>query len=419
MVVFNSIAMLLLFAAIVIMLVNRATFLSPVLPIALMWLVSTFLYAIFFSINSAAISVALIMMLSLFYSYVVGGSLSNTFGHGGLDRPIARNVEERIVGFPALYIFTFVSGVALNFLLIQQSGGFGNGVTGILGSANYFSKLRYQEGLGIPLTVRALNVVVYIGMAVSLLVFWERLWVKKRKSFILLAPILFLLLESLLIGTKSIAVLCFVYAVTSFIIISHYHRIPVNKGRLFLKLIAVVAVLFLFVVAVHYIRADGRLSVLSIAGRILTSYLLMPFIAFLEWFPQADNGIFIGNWKGNLFAGITTHLVDDYVKVGDFLYINLSGQIYQTNVYTALRPLIEDFGVIGGVIFMSVLGIALGYSLKRVSCGAVLFIPLVFALSDFVLFSFAASLYKYLTNIAVVGGLFLYFLVSKIFWRSK
>lgn len=405
---FNALGILLLCFVLVVIYSRGYMVLSAAFAIAVMWLVSICLYAALIRFDNPAILLAALLITVLCVSYI-GGSLPRKRISVVNNSAPRRTIEKSIAFFPVLFGTAAVAGLVGLYILLEKSGGF----SALWVSASYYSHLRYEEGVGIPIQVRALNVVLYTGMAVALLVFWERLVLYNRKSFLLLLPALMLLLESMLIGTKSIAVLCFVYATSAYLIVVNYYQKGVKRKSVFFGIILAVLALFVFAIFVQWIRTGGTLAIIDVIEKILTSYLWLPFVAFLKWAGGWNVQIIPQNLGTHVFAGISAYLFDDYEKTGDFVFFHIHGEIYHTNVYTALRPIVSDFGLIGAVIFVAGLGWSLGYSTRRVRSGALFFVPILFVLSNFVLFSFAASMFKYTTNILVSISIVLYFLFTK------
>lgn len=380
-----------------------------------MWLLSIVTYVTFFGLSNAAILCAVCIILTMCTAFSLA-----LYPQADRGRIMTRKTLEYMLVGPRSIVFTgILAGSAVFGVLLKESGVIDGGASGILRSARYFSAIRYEEGIGIPVSVRVLNVLLYFGMAVGLMVYWERLLLYGRNSLWLWSPAVMLLGESILIGTKSIAVLCVAFALSSYFSVAAYYQTSIRRGRAALWIIAALAALFAFVVFVHHTRTGGTMPVLSIIEKLLTSYLWIPFVAFFDWAQQADSISLLPRSAGaELFAGISAHLFPDFVKAGEMVTIEVASTLYTTNVYTLLRTILSDFGAIGATAFLGVTGWVLGRITAFVRSGIFFALAPMVVMSNFVLFSFTGSLFKFLTNILAAGLLLAYFAGSEL-WRNQ
>jgi oligosaccharide repeat unit polymerase len=272
-----------------------------------------------------------------------------------------------------------------------------------------FSYIRNMENIGIPMVVRASNVITHFGAMICSIVFIERLFIKKRIFCIMLLPSLFLIMQGFLIGTKSLLVGTLFYLLSSIFVVVQFHSLKINKKKFVLAVFGVGSIFYILVVIVHYIRTLGHLSFMYITEKIFTSYLWMPIVAFYESAMVENNFVPLRyNFGANTFGGLSAHLLDEYVKRGEFIYFHVLGNEYQTTVYTSFMASMQDFGYFGGIVFFIVIGMIFGFASRNVCRGSVRYIGIYFIISYFFLFSFACSIFKYLTNILAAVFLVLY-----------
>ena len=116
-------------------------------------------------------------------------------------------------------------------------------------------------------------------------------------------------------------------------------------------------------------------------------------------------------WGVNTFSGISSFLVQPgTLSVSEFVDL---GAHVSSNVFTAFRPLVEDYTEPGALLFVGAISLLAAYEYRRaVLKGRVAASVLVSAWLSFVLFSQSASLYTF-TNV-VVGVLIAGVLICRL-----
>lgn len=283
--------------------------------------------------------------------------------------------------------------------------------------ASYYSTMRYNEGAGIPASVKFFNVFLYFSSIVSFLVFFDRVYGQKKAKLKFLIPSFFLFLEAFLLGTKSIVVLVAIYGFLCWRYASLYHYSLMHFSA---KVFAKVAVLFFLVIAtvvfVHYVRSGGRADIYSLVVKMFTSYLYIPFFAMIELIASEARFFSLDY---NTFMGFFSYIDDDIVKRQDFYYFDIAGDEIRTNVYTAYYYLANDVGLIPMVFVVLLICAALVSIELYQRRGATLLFPFYIVFSSYLMFAFADPIFKYMTNILVFAVLAGYFLFSHVIKEGK
>jgi oligosaccharide repeat unit polymerase len=82
-----------------------------------------------------------------------------------------------------------------------------------------------------------------------------------------------------------------------------------------------------------------------------------------------------------------------------------------SNTFTIFRPLVEDFGEVGALVFMFAIGVVSKMSLKAVISHRSIFFnqTILIAVFAFLMWSFSASFYAYTTYLAMFALVFVLF----------
>ena len=86
----------------------------------------------------------------------------------------------------------------------------------------------------------------------------------------------------------------------------------------------------------------------------------------------------------------------------EFMNVGKNGFFGISNTFTIFRPLVEDFGEVGAMIFMFVMGLVANLSLKAITVHRFLYFNqvLLIAIYAFLMWSFSASFYAYTSYLA-------------------
>lgn len=188
--------------------------------------------------------------------------------------------------------------------------------------------------------------------------------------------------------------------------------ISINFKILFKGII--IFILFLALMVMTMMFRIGRFDIdtmFVVFGRA-TSYILGHLPAFDIWFSSHEDSIFNLALGGKTIFGITNTLGLLERKQGLFEEaIRISNDGSLTNVYSYFRIMIEDFGVIGSLFYMYIMGCLSRivydnfirkhhlYFTSTLMCGIYFFIS----------WSFATSVYVYMTYIAMIIYIYIIF----------
>ena len=111
-------------------------------------------------------------------------------------------------------------------------------------------------------------------------------------------------------------------------------------------------------------------------------------------------------WGSRTFLGISNILgIEERVQgiYPEFLNVGKNGFFGISNTYTIFRPLVEDFGEVGAMVAMFIMGVIGNMALKAVIAHrATIFNQVVLvALFAYLMWSFSASFYAYTTYLAM------------------
>ena len=144
-------------------------------------------------------------------------------------------------------------------------------------------------------------------------------------------------------------------------------------------------------------------TILDISEKFFT-YALGHFHCFDIWFTSYEPANY--TWGTKTLMGLSNLLgleergqgiYAEYMQVGKNGYHGIS------NVFTAFRPLIEDFGEAGSYAVMFILGFLSKLSLKNLTAGRMIFLnqTVLSAVYAYLIWSFAASFFAYTSYLAM------------------
>jgi hypothetical protein len=95
----------------------------------------------------------------------------------------------------------------------------------------------------------------------------------------------------------------------------------------------------------------------------------------------------------------------------EYMNIGKNGFFGISNTFTIFRPLVEDFGEEGALVFMFAIGVVSKMSLKAVISHRSIFFnqTILIAVFAFLMWSFSASFYAYTTYLAMFALVFVLF----------
>ncbi|MBO7577892.1 MAG: oligosaccharide repeat unit polymerase [Prevotella sp.] len=228
---------------------------------------------------------------------------------------------------------------------------------------------------------------------------------------ITLIPCTFIALtQSLKMGMIASFILFF----TSYIVCSYTYGLPIRiKGKIILRFVLVIAG-FLFTLFISMVFRTGEVSqktIIEISEKFV-SYAIGHMHNVDVWYTSYMPTEL--TWGSRTFLGISNLLgIEERVQgiYPEFLNVGKNGFYGISNTYTIFRPLVEDFGEVGAMIAMFVMGVISNMSLKAVIAHrhVVLNQVILVALFAYLMWSFSASFYAYTTYLAMFALVFVLF----------
>jgi oligosaccharide repeat unit polymerase len=260
-----------------------------------------------------------------------------------------------------------------------------------------YSLARYQEDISEPLGARLLSVGFYLGSLAGGLL-WQRP-ARRMDRLWAAAPVIVALLYAAVLTTRAV----FLYAAILFLSAAFSGR--VHGGTPLLRLIQRRSVLLVlagasavFVMAVALQLARGGLDDLSRVPEVidhLRAWFFGHLPAFSGWlrrYSPLGEPLHLGQRTlGGIFQvlGIQQRARGVFTEVFDL------GSGHETNIYTAFRGLIEDFGIPGALGSMLVVGAVGGILYGQAARGRSQVLPLLSVIYCYILWSPVASFLSY------------------------
>lgn len=301
------------------------------------------------------------------------------------------------------------------FLIIYSGIGYfrSGGVSNVASvAADYYTNTETETSLLGSLWEQLYSFLIYISGFIggSLFKLTKKRSVKVLSFLPLVTPIIMMLTSS---GKLGVIIVVITFAI-GYIVTTIQYYIDFKKRQFILLFkrywifIPIIIVLFTVSLALRM----GGLSdyIFSLAFNKMKSYAFGSPAAFNAWFTS-NEGFDYGFGK-NTFLGLFRLFGAERVQ-GVYQTLVVTN-VWSTNVYTAFRGIIEDFGYFGSFLFLFLVGMVFGVSYKAFSLRKKSLSFWVLANSYlFVFYSFIISPFVYL-NLSV---LFLLYLIARYFIR--
>jgi oligosaccharide repeat unit polymerase len=392
------------------------TWVFPSCLFGLFWFVFTFLpLVLLLTVPVEPYAIGFILLCALAFSI---SSLLFDWGPA-FKRNAQKRDTEALYGSRFLKHVFYASAAASLVLIVLNS--LAQGITlydlvfNLFASAQEYANLRYSEELTSTLVERLSLVCAYLGASIGGLRFCCGSHKGDRRLIIVLS-----FLPSVLVALTQSAKWPFLLSVVLFC--SGILAYRVSSRRLYLfggnsQSLAIYAGIVLLIVTASflsrglYVSGDSNLVMQLLAGRF-ASYSSGHIYAFSDWFAfsigrhsEFAYAREAGSHGFYTFATLFKLMGSQRVLpigVYDDYYSN--GGVLTTNVYTMFRGLILDFGFVGSVLFMSVVGLlfhAAFYALlsrRRPVFTVVAFLFMVsYFFSSFVVSMFGSNILYYVT----------------------
>ena len=213
----------------------------------------------------------------------------------------------------------------------------------------------------------------------------------------------------------------FILFFAAYIVCSYTYGLPIRmKGKIILRFALVIAS-FLGTLFISMVFRTGEVTektILEISEKFV-SYAVGHMHNIDMWYTSYQPTDL--TWGSRTFLGISNILgIEERVQgiYPEFLNVGKNGFFGISNTYTIFRPLVEDFGEVGAMVAMFVMGVIGNMSLKAVIAHrATIFNQvLLVALFAYLMWSFSASFYAYTTYLAmfVVAYILLHLIQTKV-----
>ena len=246
----------------------------------------------------------------------------------------------------------------------------------------------------------------------------------QKKIYIIAGGIL-ILYASILQGTKSVFITSSILFFSGWLVSRIENRKRIEYREVKKILFSIIAVILFSVVGL-IVKAYGKTSLYYAICHAYVSFLSYAFghlFAFDHWFYNYSSTAltggqytFFGIFNALGIAHRNDGIFQDFVDGG---WGNVAFYIH-TNVYTAFRPIIMDFSVWGGLVFVALVATITGIAYKKVVesketkpfC-----ITILVAFYSFLLWSFVTSIFAYASYICA----FVYFYLCQklVIWKSR
>ena len=213
----------------------------------------------------------------------------------------------------------------------------------------------------------------------------------------------------------------FILFFAAYIVCSYTYGLPIRmKGKIILRFALVIAG-FLGTLFISMVFRTGEVTektILEISEKFV-SYAVGHMHNIDMWYTSYQPTDL--TWGSRTFLGISNILgIEERVQgiYPEFLNVGKNGFFGISNTYTIFRPLVEDFGEVGAMVAMFIMGVIGNMALKAVSAHrATIFNQVVLvALFAYLMWSFSASFYAYTTYLAmfVVAYILLHLIQTKV-----
>ncbi|WP_368914447.1 O-antigen polymerase [Exiguobacterium acetylicum] len=396
---------LLIWFSIVISLVIRkiqGSWFAPGAFFSLYWTIN--IIVLILSLNIFIIHWEGILIIVLF---IIIFSVGSTIGMHSIKKNTNVNITESKNYFSFLNKFsttiTLIGFISFPAILFSSGASFIDllSIDSIIDLAQANSSSRYSGELDNTFSVSILLSFNYFAAILNGIIFGSSLNKNNFKKIILFVPIIVSILIAMILTTK--ATILF----TTILFLGGYISVTESKDKIiklftfkkmlgFIILIPSIFCIFAFIQMGRYGFRDlnGFLIVIDLLK--IWSFGHIP--AFSIWINHdffSNINIDLG-FGSKTFAGLYDILGISKRVSGGYSYgVIVSENGFGTNVFTAFRGLIEDFGIIGAVGVLMFVALFTGRMYKKSKENGYLHIPLLSCFYSFILFSFATSIFAY------------------------
>jgi len=239
-----------------------------------------------------------------------------------------------------------------------------------------------EREISIPIYGRVMATFGHAGVVLALTA-WSKIGRRWWMALPLVAVIVFSVSIMGRIGILMLAVDVF--------LITYYRDVAKDARtadrRLFLRFLPALFVVAAIFAGGEVLRASSDLEA-NVVSRTFASYAFSGPSGLTEWLKSSRIGVEPA-WGAQSFDSVAAMIGAKQQLVGvydDFAQLSVRYDD-MGNIYTAVRPLVEDFGLLGACVFMAVFGVAAGFVFERTRAGSLPARALSCALGLYIVFT--------------------------------
>jgi oligosaccharide repeat unit polymerase len=379
----------------------RGSWLSPGPLVALVWAVyvSACLLLTDYTVYASGIWVVVLFVFSVQFGTVLSEGLDSRSGHSRQDRTIGRETsgtwENRSLRFSLLFaIVALVGCVHLVFVSLEKFS-LDFSLLDMLSLGHLWSVARYERGELEPWSVRLLIMWVYPAVLLAGISF--ALARNRMQKWLAVVP----LVPAALIGTVFAAraglLISLICWFSGFFAIRYRqtggtYALFQRKFVLLLLMLMMSGLLFFLTIDAVRVFKGGGFEIGSDVPR-LSKYFLGSVPAFSNWaHTSKDHELSMGAYT---FAGVFDLLGMKPRQIGVYEELQTLAGGEETNIYTLLRGLIQDFTLPGASLFGVLIGIVAGSAARSESMKRLRDVLILAGYYAFIIFSPLSSLFTY------------------------
>jgi len=338
-------------------------------------------------------------ILILFSSSVSFGSLLVSDGYVESGNAL----KQKNIGKPNLRIIYIIglilTGISCIGIAIVIFSGFrrfqlNQNLFSLLALPNLYATDRYDKILFLPFYLKS---IMFLTYPAALIGGFTSVFYKSYKKYLCYLPVFITALYGAVFAVRAGILLSILLTFSGMLCAKIYTGSALNKWFKKVSFAGFVTILILFglFLLIQWLR-KGPAQDLIITDLILIAKagILGSFSAFTQWLQFSYNIASEYKFGINTFAGPMEVFGLSTRETGffaDFAQIGPS----QTNIYTAFRGLIEDFGIIGTVILCFCAGYISSLSFQAVLRGKIMWVVPLSAFYTFALFSPLLSIFAF------------------------
>lgn len=276
--------------------------------------------------------------------------------------------------------------------------------------ANWFSVGRYQGGYTPSIISQVLRIFVFLAPLLGGVL--AGIGMTKREILLIGLSLLPALLITVTQTQRGVIIMAGIFFISSFsaMKIALGNLPKINVKTFMLGLLIGSLAFMLFVVVALFRAGSSDFGNLVFLMRKIYSVAFGHLTGFSVWFDDYRpfySELALGKYS---VAGIFDALGISKRELGLFQNYILLHSGFLTNIFTVFRPLIEDFGIIGCISILILMGFSVTSAYSQVYLGRLLYVPVLSAFYSFVLMSFNTSVWIW--NTVIVAFVF----YSGVFW---